>query len=97
MGTGVEEFLAEILPKQLSADQAYHNGDVQPRLATWSHRDPVTLCGAVVHLKSVWDNLNQTFASLASRFAESSTAKSRCLPLAPVAISPTWSRSSTTR
>jgi hypothetical protein len=37
-----------------------------------SHRDPVTLCGAVVPLKSGWDNLSQTFASLASRFAESS-------------------------
>jgi ketosteroid isomerase-like protein len=72
MGTEVEEFLAEMLPKQLAADQAYHNGDVQPRLATWSHRDPVTLCGAVVSLKSGWDNLSQTFASLASRFAESS-------------------------
>jgi ketosteroid isomerase-like protein len=32
----------------------------------------VTLCGAVVPLKSGWDNLSQTFASLASRFAESS-------------------------
>ena len=72
MGTEVEELLAEMLPKQLSADQAYHNGDVQPRLATWSHRDAVTLCGAVVPLKSDWDNLSQTFASLASRFAESS-------------------------
>ena len=65
MGTEVEELLAEMLPKQLSADQAYHNGDVQ-------HRDAVTLCGAVVPLKSDWDNLSQTFASLASRFAESS-------------------------
>jgi ketosteroid isomerase-like protein len=72
MGTEVEEFLTAMLPKQLAADQAYHNGDVQPRLATWSHRDPVTLCGAVVPLKSGWDNLSQTFASLASRFAESS-------------------------
>jgi ketosteroid isomerase-like protein len=72
MGTEVEEFLAEMLPKQRAADQAYHNGDVQPRLATWSHRDPVTLCGAVVPLTSGWDNLSQTFASLASRFAESS-------------------------
>ena len=31
MGTEVEEFLAEMLPKQRAADQAYHNGDVQPR------------------------------------------------------------------
>ena len=77
MGTEVEEFLAEMLPKRLSADHAYHNGDVQPRLATGSHRDPVTLCGAVVPLKSSWDNLNQTFASLASRFAESSNRQNR--------------------
>ena len=77
MGTAVEEFLAEMLPKQPAADQAYHSGDVQPRLATWSHRGPVTLCGAVVPLNSGWDNLSQTFASLASRFAESSGRRMR--------------------
>jgi ketosteroid isomerase-like protein len=71
LGREVEEFLTEMLPKQLSAIKAYHNGDVQPRLAMWSHRDPVTLFGAWVPLESGWDNLSRTFASIASRFAES--------------------------
>ena len=71
MGTEVEEFLADVLPKQVAAVRAYHNGDVQPRLATWSHRDSVTLFGAWVPLNSGWDNLRRTFASIASRFAES--------------------------
>ena len=42
MGTEVEEFLAEMLPKQRAADQAYHNGDVHPRLAARAIFSPIT-------------------------------------------------------
>jgi hypothetical protein len=41
-------------PRQLAHIRAYHNGDVQQRLATWSHRDPVTLFGAWVPRDSGW-------------------------------------------
>ncbi|WP_235565142.1 hypothetical protein [Arthrobacter sp. Soil764] len=39
-------FLAEILPKQRDMTLALHKGDVAPRLALWSPRNPVTLFGA---------------------------------------------------
>jgi len=49
MATEVEDFLDDVLPQQLAAERAIHNGDAEPRSALWSHRDPVTLfrCGAV--------------------------------------------------
>ena len=43
MSTEIEEFLADVLPKQRAAEQAMHNGDAEPRLALWSRQDPVTL------------------------------------------------------
>ena len=42
MSTETDEFLAEMLPRQRAAEQAIHNGDVEPRLALWSRTDPVT-------------------------------------------------------
>ena len=41
-------FLEATLDPQIRAEIAIHNGDVGPRLSTWSHRDPVTLFGAGV-------------------------------------------------
>jgi hypothetical protein len=48
MGTAVDDFLAEMLPKQVAAETAIHNGDVELRLALWSRKDPVTLFGVGV-------------------------------------------------
>lgn len=70
MGTEVEDFLAEMLPRQVAAERAIHNGDVQPRLANWSHRDPVTVLGAVTSA-SGWDDLRPMFDKVASWFSDS--------------------------
>jgi ketosteroid isomerase-like protein len=70
METEVEKFLADMLPKQVSAERAMHNGEVEPRLALWSHRDPVTLFGAVL-TSSGWDQLSADFATVASWFSDS--------------------------
>jgi cell wall assembly regulator SMI1 len=35
-----EAFLEVMLPEQIRAEVAIHNGDVTPRLSTWSQRDP---------------------------------------------------------
>ena len=43
-----ERFLEAMLPAQLDAERAMHNGDVAPRLSTWSHADPVTLEKVVI-------------------------------------------------
>src|SRR5436305_15107701 len=39
-------FLEVMRSEQIRAEVAIHNGDMTPRLSTWSQRDPVTLFGA---------------------------------------------------
>ena len=70
MSSKTEEFLADMLPKQRAAEQAIHNGDVEPRLALWSRNDPVTLYGAKF-TASGWADLEPTFRAVASLFADS--------------------------
>ncbi len=67
--TEVDEFLAETLPRQVEAERALHNGDPGPRIAIWSHDDPVTLFGAFGVAKSGWDDVRETFHWVASRFS----------------------------
>lgn len=71
MVTEVDEFLAEIVPQQVAAERAIHNGDVEPRLALWSRSDPVTLFGAVLS-GSGWEELGPLFHDVASWFSDSS-------------------------
>lgn len=70
MRTVTEAFLTEILPKQRDMTLALHKGDVAPRLALWSHRDPVTLFGA--HISGTgWADLEPKFRQEALRFTGS--------------------------
>jgi ketosteroid isomerase-like protein len=41
-----EDFLAAVLPRQVAAGTAVHNGDAAPWVDLWSQSDPVTLFGA---------------------------------------------------
>ena len=70
MTTEAEDFLGEMLPKQVAADRAIHNGDAQPRLALWSHHDPVTVFGAAMS-GSGWKELSAMFGTVASWFSDS--------------------------
>lgn len=70
MATDTDQFLAEMLPRQRAAEQAIHNGDVEPRLALWSRTDPVTLFGAKLS-SSGWADLEPTFRKVASWFSDS--------------------------
>ena len=70
MATETDEFLAEVLPAQRAAEQAIHNGDVEPRLSLWSHRDPVTVYGAKLS-GSGWMDLDRMFRQVASWFSDS--------------------------
>jgi ketosteroid isomerase-like protein len=70
MAAETDEFLAEMLPAQRAAEEAIHNGDVEPRLALWSHRDPVTLYGARLS-GSGWTDLEKMFHEVASWFSDS--------------------------
>ncbi len=66
-----EDFLESVLPRLSEADTALHNGDAGPRLAIWSHNDPVTVFGALLNV-SGWGEISQAFAWLASRFSKGS-------------------------
>jgi ketosteroid isomerase-like protein len=70
MSTELERFLAEILPMQRAAEKAIHDGDVEPRLALWSHTDPVTLFGASL-TGSGWSTVEPMFREVASWFGGS--------------------------
>lgn len=70
MATETEQFLAEMLPRQRTAEQALHNGDVEPRLALWSRADPVTVFGAKMSGFD-WPALEQMFRKVASWFSDS--------------------------
>lgn len=65
----LDDFLAETLPRQIKAEEAIHNGDVAPRLAMWSTKDPVTLFGAWGSCKSGIEELSPVFRFVASRFS----------------------------
>lgn len=65
----VDEFLDEMLPRQLAAEQALCRGDAGPRSGTWSQRDPVTVFGAAGGLRRGWDEVSSTSRWIASRFS----------------------------
>jgi ketosteroid isomerase-like protein len=66
-----EDFLGSVLPRLSAADTALHQGDAGPRMAIWSHNDPVTLFGALF-AASGWDEIGQVFEKLGARFSQGS-------------------------
>ena len=64
-----EDFLAAMIPRQVEADTALHNGDAAPRMALWSRRDPVTVLGAA-RSATGWDDVRRTFEWVASTFSD---------------------------
>ncbi|GAA1253604.1 YybH family protein [Arthrobacter pascens] len=66
----LEDFLTAMLDRQIAAETAIHNGDVEPRIALWSQSDPVTLFGAMGMSNVGWDAVSQTFRWVASRFSD---------------------------
>jgi ketosteroid isomerase-like protein len=68
--TELDDFLTTTLARQIKAEETIHNGDPGPRLAMWSARDPVTLFGAMMPLKSGWAELSAAFRWLGERFSD---------------------------
>ena len=68
----LDDFLADVLPRQVAAEEAIHNGDAAPRLAMWSPADPVTVFGAAAAGadRRGWAEVSGTFRWLASRFSD---------------------------
>ena len=94
MGTEADDFLAEMLPRQVAAETAIHNGDVEPRLALWSRADPVTVFGAK-RSGTGWNELSAMFRTVASWFSDSEY-DFEVVAAVPVVTWPTPSRTSTT-
>jgi ketosteroid isomerase-like protein len=65
----LDDFLATILPRQLEAERAIHNGDPEPRMAMWSTNNPVTVLGAVQNATG-WDEASKLFRWLAAGFSD---------------------------
>ena len=72
MANETEEFLKYMLPKQIAAERELHGGNVEPRLALWSHRDPVTLLGAKLSGKG-WADVGAKFRTVASWFSDTTS------------------------
>jgi ketosteroid isomerase-like protein len=58
---------AELWRRQHEAEDALVHGEVGPRLAMWSHREPVTLFAALGPSKRGWAELEPMFRAVASR------------------------------
>lgn len=67
--TAREEFIENVLPRFTEAEISLHNGDIGPRLAMWSRREPVTLFGAALST-SGWNEVEGLFRRLATTFAK---------------------------
>jgi ketosteroid isomerase-like protein len=65
----LDDFLTTTLARQIKAEEEIHNGNVEPRLEMWTTRDPVTVFGAGVPLKSGSDEVTRAFRWVASRFS----------------------------
>jgi hypothetical protein len=59
-----------MLARHIDAEEAFVNGDPQPRMELWSKRDPVTLFAAIGMSEFGWEALSQTFGWVATRFSE---------------------------
>jgi ketosteroid isomerase-like protein len=66
----LDDFLTTTLPRQIKAEEAMHNGDVEPRLQMWTRSDPVTLFGAWGPSNSGWEDVSRTFRWVAARFSD---------------------------
>ena len=64
----MDQFLADVLPRQIEAEKAICNGDPAPRLAMWSSKNPVTLFGADA-TKQGAEEVRRFFHSVASWFS----------------------------
>lgn len=68
----VDDFLSAVVPRQRTADMAMLNGDSGPRKTLWSHKDPVTVLGAL-RTVSGWSEVASLFDWLASKFSNGSS------------------------
>jgi hypothetical protein len=66
----LDEFRTQFLPLQAAAEEALIQGDLEPRLALWTRREPVSVLGAMGPCKYEWNEVERIFRWLADRFSD---------------------------
>lgn len=64
-----ETFLSATMPRLRQAEMTLHDGDAGPRMAMWSHDDPVTLFGGIMG-GSGWEEIEPIFQRLGASFSD---------------------------
>jgi ketosteroid isomerase-like protein len=67
-------FLSTVLPLMTAEVVGVHDGDPAPRMALWSHTDPVTLFGAEMSRRG-WSEMEPAFEWLAGTFTGSESCE----------------------
>ncbi len=70
VATASQAFAEEVVPLLAAEVTALHEGNLAPRLALWSRRDPVTLFGAWLSATG-WEQVAAVFDRLAPTFRHS--------------------------
>lgn len=65
-----EAFLSQVVPALKQEVAALHNGDLAPRMALWSRKEPVTLFGAALTARG-WTDIEPAFRWLVTNFSGS--------------------------
>jgi ketosteroid isomerase-like protein len=65
-----QAFLDDVMPRQLAAERAIHDGDPAPRRAMWTRSEPVTLMGADLVCVTGSKAVHEAFGVVASWFAD---------------------------
>ena len=65
-----DDFRDNFIPRQTEAEAALVHGDVEPRLALWTRRDPVSVWGAWGPCNHGWEEVERTFRWVAERFSD---------------------------
>jgi ketosteroid isomerase-like protein len=63
-------FLEDVMPRQLEAERALHDGTAGARLAMWSEREPVTLLGAATGCMRGAASVRAAFDQVAASFRD---------------------------
>jgi ketosteroid isomerase-like protein len=66
----LDDFRDIFIPRQAEAEAALVQGDLEPRLALWTRRDPVSVWGAWGPCNTGWEEVERTFRWVADRFSD---------------------------
>lgn len=70
----VAAFVSTVVPQLKDEVRALHDGNAGPRMALWSHQEPVTLFGAEL-TRDGWAELEPAFVYLAGTFTGSTSCE----------------------